>query len=69
MNSFTVAELIKEDYLGSGRGSSDLDHAVMRLLSECGDLFGSEEDAVTFLLESGRWDEDDVSFPSLLGKS
>jgi hypothetical protein len=49
--AFAKSEEIKAEYLSSGCQSSDVDHAVRRLVDECGQLFENGDTAWSFLME------------------
>lgn len=54
-----LSETIRSEYFESGCQASDLDHAVRRLLDECGELFESEANAVGFIMEAPLDESDD----------
>lgn len=54
-----LSETIRFEYFESGCQASDLDHAVRRLLDECGELFESEANAVGFIMEAPLDESDD----------
>jgi hypothetical protein len=48
---FVRSDEIKSEYLHSGEQAKDVEHALSRLMKECGELFSSNEDAYAFLME------------------
>ena len=50
-SQFSISDKIKGEYLNSGCQSSDVDHAIERLIALCPDLFATPDHAWSFLME------------------
>lgn len=57
-----LAETIKAEYLASRCHADDVDHAVSRLMAECGDLFKDNRRAWQFVMEENHEDSGDEMF-------
>jgi predicted RNA-binding Zn-ribbon protein involved in translation (DUF1610 family) len=64
---FARSEEIKSEYLESGCQASDVDHAVLQLMEECGELFEDDEAAWNFLMEETHKDKENPNENCLAG--
>ena len=57
---FSTSDAIKAQYLASGQQSQDVDAAIGRLMSECGELFSDSRAAWEFLMEETHEDNEEM---------
>lgn len=57
---FARSDAIKAEYLASGCQATDVDEAVEKLMSECGELFEDDRAAWEFLMDETHEDNEDA---------